>query len=87
MELRTAAVPTGHKDGTYKGGTTFERSSRTHGVKSLQCYTNAFAHQVPPNIVSVTADSKRNGVQDNNLALRSEVNLVRYCRFCVIFMY
>jgi hypothetical protein len=76
--LRTSARPTLSTNKTYKGGTAFERSPRAEGVKGSRCYTNAYSHQIPPNIVSVTQGSKRNGVPDDNLDLRKEINLVRY---------
>jgi hypothetical protein len=43
-----------------------------------RCYTNAYPHQVPPNIASPTANSKYLGKEDVNLALRRKINLVRF---------
>lgn len=74
--FRTAGAPTVCDNGTYKGGTAFERSPRADGVKGARCYTNAYSYQNAPKIASPTRGSKSTGVMDDNLALRREINLV-----------
>jgi hypothetical protein len=74
-ELRSPERPK-MMEGTYNGGTAFERSSRAYTVKGLRCYTTALSYQDPSGVASVTAGSKRVGGEVDNLNLRREVNLV-----------
>jgi hypothetical protein len=76
--LRTAERPLLRGDGTYHGGTAFERSDRAIGVKGARCYTNAFSYQDATNVASPTRGSKSIGTMDENLLLRRAVNLVRF---------
>ena len=75
VDLRSPGRPRKGRDGTYQGGTALERMDHANGVKGARCYTTAYSYQNPPNIMSVTADSK-NTRKDDSLAIRREVNLV-----------
>lgn len=77
IDLRSSDKPVTTKDGTYKGGTAFERSYRAKEVKGARCYTTAYSFQEAPRIASTTVGSKRTGSDRENLNLRTNVNLVR----------
>lgn len=76
-----------HDDGTYEGGTAFERSPRADGVKGARCYTNAYSYQNAPKITSPTCGSKISGTIDDNLALRREINLVIFSHSYIMITY
>jgi hypothetical protein len=81
--LRSSEEPKAHPSGGFTGGTAFERSHRARQFKeAARCYTTAYSYQKPMKIASVTAGSKRTGEDMENLALRTNVNLVRYFLSC-----
>ena len=65
--FRTSKKPETGPDGTYKGGTAFERSYRAKEVKDTRCYTNAYSYQDQTSIASTAVGSKRTGGDRENL--------------------
>lgn len=74
--LRSAERSMARADGIYEGGVAFERSSRASGIKGARCYSTAYSYQVAPNIASATVGSKRTRGDEENLALRTKINMV-----------
>ena len=74
---RTAGRARKGPDGLWIGGTAYERDIRARPVRGTRCYTNAYSHQVAPNIVSPAPCLKiGDGPLDRGLKLRQLVNLV-----------
>ena len=68
-----------NEDDTFTGGTRYERDPRAKHVKEgSHCYSNAYTHQIAPNIVLPTPCIKiGNARLDDSLKLRRDINLVR----------
>ena len=67
-----------NEDDTFTGGTRYERDPRAKCVKEgSRCYSNAYTHQITPNIVLPTPCIKiGNAGLDDSLKLRRDINLV-----------
>lgn len=77
-EKRTSGPAVRSNDNTFTGGTTYERDARAKRVKpNSRCYSNAYTHQMAPNIVSPTPCIKiGDDPLDSSLKLRRDINLV-----------
>lgn len=77
---RTSGSTIQNADKTFVGGTEYERDSRAKRVKpGSRCYSNAYTHQMAPNIVSPTPCVKiGDGPLDSSLEMRKDINMVRF---------
>ena len=75
---RTPGSAICNEDDTFTGGTRYERDPHAKCVKEgLHCYSNAYTHQIAPNIVLPTPCIKiGNAGLDDGLKLRRDINLV-----------
>ena len=75
---RTPGSTIRNEDDTFTGGTRYKRDPRAKCVKEgSRCYSNAYTHQITPNIVSPTLYIKiGNAGLDDSLKLRRDTNLV-----------
>jgi hypothetical protein len=73
-ELATPEKPVKQSDGSYLGGTAFERDDQAEGVKGSRCFYLGPSHQHSTSIVSPNAGGKVCGEQMNaNQQLRHDI--------------
>lgn len=79
-ELRSKQKPVLSDDGTYHGGTAYERSDRAIPVKpGTRAYTNANTYQRAATIAGPVASGKMRGdALDDNQQIRQDINFVSW---------